>query len=111
VPLALILLFAAADPPAVEAIDYRLPMQEAAPRITDDCRRGAGEGEIIVCGRRGQGQRLEELKGRPEWEGRKPGEVVGIDLPFGRLEPEVTQVVRQDGFVDKRAMVTLKIPF
>lgn len=107
--VALILLLAASDPVPVEALDYRLPMQ-AAPRITGDCRRAAGE-EIVVCGRRGPGLRVEELKPRPEWEGRKDGEVVGIDLPFGRIEPAVSTGVRQDGWADKRIGVKVKIPF
>jgi hypothetical protein len=105
----LILLLAASDPVAVAPIDYRLPMQES-PRIVGDCRRGAGD-EIVVCGRRGQGQRLEELTPPPGTEGRAEGEVIGKDLSFGRIEPDLQTVVRQDGSVDRRVMVKLKIPF
>jgi hypothetical protein len=37
--------------------------------------------------------------------------VVGVDLPFGRVEPLMETIVRSDGWVDKRVMVTLKMPF
>ncbi len=105
----LILLLAASDPAAVEAIDYRLPLREESPRIVEQCRRGGGE-EIVVCGRRDSGQRLEELKPPPGAEPKEPG-VIGHDLPFGRVEPLLQTVVRSDGWIDKRVMVTLKIPF
>jgi hypothetical protein len=111
VALALILLFAAPDGVQVEAIDYRLPLQDENPRILSNCRRPAESGEIVVCGRRGDGQRLEELRPPPGTEERAEGEVVGIDLPFGRVEPELSTIVRPDGWVDKRVMVKLKIPF
>lgn len=107
--VALILLFAAAPPVPVEAIDYRLPVQEESPRIVDTCRRGVGE-EIVVCGRRTDRYRLEELKPPPGAEPRGSG-VIGHDLPFGRVEPLLETVVRSDGWVDKRVMVTLKMPF
>ena len=107
--VALILLFAAPPPVQVEAVDFRLPPQEASPRIVESCRRGAGE-EIVVCGRRPNRYRLEELKPPAGAEAREPG-VIGVDLPFGRLEPQMKSVVRPDGWVDKQIMVTLKIPF
>ncbi|HZG08043.1 MAG TPA: hypothetical protein VEZ70_03585 [Allosphingosinicella sp.] len=104
---ALLIALAAADPAPVERIDYALP-PPPPPRVT-----GAGcagsPGEILVCGRRGQGDRLGEL-GPPPGDPPRQG-VVGVDLPFGRVEPEITKVVRQDGHVDTRVMVKLKIPF
>jgi hypothetical protein len=109
VAVALILFLAASDPAAVEPIDYRLPLREESPRIVERCRRGAGE-EIVVCGRRESDQRLEELKPPPGAEPKEPG-VIGLDLPFGRVEPLLQTVVRSDGWIDKRAMITVKIPF
>jgi hypothetical protein len=106
---ALILLLASTDPAGLEPIRYRLPLQEEAPRIIRDCRRAAGD-EILVCGRRDGSQRLEELTPPPGAEAKAPG-VIGIDLPFGRIEPEMSTTVRSDGHVDKRIMVKLKIPF
>jgi hypothetical protein len=107
--VALILLLAASDPVPVEAIDYRLPLEEEPPRIVERCRPGAGE-EIVVCGRRGERYRLSEIKPPPGAEAREPG-VIGYDLPFGRVEPLLETVIRADGAPDKRAMITLKIPF
>ena len=107
--VALILLFAAPPPVPVDAIDYRLPLQEESPRIVEACRRGAGE-EIVVCGRRTDRYRLDELKPPPGAEQKEAG-VIGYDLPFGRIEPLMETVVRSDGWIDKRVMVTLKIPF
>jgi hypothetical protein len=109
VAASLILLFAAADPAKVDAIDYRLPLQEEPPRIVQDCRRAAPD-EIVVCGRRDDPYRLRELTPPPGTEPRAPG-VIGVDLPFGRVEPELSQEVRPDGSVNKRAMVKVKIPF
>ena len=106
---ALILLFAASEPVQVEPVDYRLPIQEESPRIVGACRRGEGD-DIVVCGRRGGGHRLEPLTPPPGVEEQEGG-VVGIDLPFGRVEPEMSTIVRPDGWVDKRVVVKLKIPF
>lgn len=106
--VALILLFAAADPAPVEAVDYRLPLQEAPP-VVEQCRPGEGE-EIVVCGRRDSRYRLEELK-PPPGTGAPEGGVIGHDLPFGRIEPKLETVIRADGAPDKRVMVTLKIGF
>jgi hypothetical protein len=66
--------------------------------------------EIVVCGRRTDRHRLEELKPPPGAEQKGSG-VIGYDLPFGRIEPLMETVVRSDGWIDKRVMVTLKIPF
>ena len=107
--VALILLFAASDPVPVETIDYRLPLRAESPRIVERCRPREGE-EIVVCGRRDSGQRLEPLKPPPGAEPREPG-VIGHDFSFGRVEPLMETVVRSDGWVDKRVMVTLKMPF
>jgi hypothetical protein len=98
-----------ADPVELEALRYRLPMQEEAPRIVKDCRRAAAD-EILVCGRRDDENRLKELTPPPGTEGKKRG-VIGVDLPFGRVEPKLETLNRSDGWVDKRIMVTLKIPF
>ena len=93
----------------MEPIDYRLPLMEAL-RLTDACQRTALGEEIIVCGRRTKGE-LGHLKPDPEWLPRRPGEVVGVDLPFGRIEPAMSTSTRSDGWVDKRVMVKVKIPF
>jgi hypothetical protein len=109
VTVALILLLAAPPPVPVDRIDYRLPAQEQSPGLVGACR-GGGDAEIVVCGRRGDRYRLEELKPPPGAEPRESG-VVGVDLPFGRVEPLMETIVRSDGWVDKRVMVTLKMPF
>jgi hypothetical protein len=105
---ALILLAAAAEPPAIPRVDYRLPPPPPPASLTGaDCARPAGE--IVVCGRRTQPDRLGELgppPGGPPREG-----VIGVDTPLGRVEPELMTVVRPDGWIDKRAMIKLKIPF
>jgi hypothetical protein len=106
---ALILLLAAAEPTPVEAIDYTLPAAEPAKRIVAGaCDRGGG-GEIVVCGRSRDRHRLGELPPSPTPE-RRQGPI-GADLPFGRVEPKLETVARSDGWIDKRAMVTLKMPF
>ena len=109
--VALALLLAAPPsvpaPVPVDAIDYRLPLQES-PRIVEDCRRSS-DAEILVCGSRDDANRLRELTPPPGTEPRTG--VIGKDLSFGRVEPLLQTVVRQDGWIDKRAMVTLKIPF
>ena len=106
---ALILLFAAADPVPVEPVNYRLPVRETTPRIVGDCRRAPGE-EIVVCGRRSERHRLEDLRPPEGVRTEEPG-VIGYDSPIGRIEPDLQTVVRQDGLVDRRVMVKLKIPF
>lgn len=111
--VALVLLLAAPPleplpvPVPVDAIDYRLPLDEN-PRIVEDCRRGGGD-EIVVCGRREDPNRLRELTPPPGTAPRTG--VIGHDLSFGRVEPLMETIVRSDGWVDKRVMVTLKIPF
>jgi hypothetical protein len=104
----MILILAEPVPAPLEAIEYRLPAQEVAPPLVANCRRGGGD-EIVVCGRAGR-YRLEELK-PPAGAEAKQGTVIGHDLPFGRIEPLMETVVRSDGWVDKRIMVTLKMPF
>jgi hypothetical protein len=104
---ALILLAAAVEPPAVAPVDYTLPPPPPASLTGADCARPAGE--IVVCGRRTQPDRLEELgppPGGPPREG-----VIGVETPLGRVEPELMTVVRPDGWIDKRAMIKLRIPF
>jgi hypothetical protein len=106
---ALILAMAAAEPPPVEAIDYALPPAERSTRIVPGaCERGA-TGEIVVCGRGSERHRLRDLPPPP---GGAPRDgVVGVDLPFGRVEPSLETVIRPDGWIDKRVMVKLKVPF
>jgi hypothetical protein len=105
----LILALAAAETPPAEAIDYSLPPAERSTRIVPaECDRGRG-GEIVVCGRSSDRHRLREVPPPPGIE-RREGPI-GVDVPFGRVEPSLQTVVRPDGWIDKRVMVTLKMPF
>ncbi len=106
---ALILVLAAAEPPPADAIDYTLPPAERSTRVVPrDCDRGAG-GEIVVCGRGAERHRLRDLPPPPGVD-RREGPI-GVDLPFGRVEPSLQTVGRPDGWIDRRIMVTLKVAF
>jgi hypothetical protein len=106
---ALILAAAAADPAPPGSFDYSLPRPVIGTRIVPDCPRGA-PGEIVVCGRRGDDQRLRGLRPPPGVEEPLPDGSFGIGLAEGvRLEAE--QVTRPDGYRDTRVMVKVKIPF
>jgi hypothetical protein len=107
-PLLLIAL-AQAEMPHVAPVDYALPEERAGGRVLEDCSRRSA-GEIVVCGRRGDGYRVKEL---PLPEGVDPETTgdgsFGIGLAKGvRLEAE--QVTRPDGWRDNRVLVKVKIP-
>ena len=110
--LSMVLLAAsAAEPPQVEAIDYVLP--QPGPKMDGGpitgCRAEA-PGEIVVCGRRSDLYRLEELKPPPGAAEPLPDGTFGVALAKG-LSAEVEQVTRPDGLRDTRAMIKWKIPF
>lgn len=107
-------LFAAsaAEPPQVEAVDYVLP--EPGPKIDGGpitgCRSGAQPGEIVVCGRRSDGYRIEALKPPPGSEAPAADGSFGVGLAKG-IGAEVEQVTRPDGLRDNRVMLKWKMPF
>ena len=76
----------------------------------EDCRRSAGVGEIIVCGRTQEQYRARELK-PPKGVEIDEGGVVGFDLGGARVEPLLQQAEMPDGRVSKRIMVTVKMAF
>jgi hypothetical protein len=101
------LIQAAAPAPAVTASDFRL--KPAAPGLATPARCPAPRpGEILVCGRRGQGQRLEPLPLPP---GVRPRQNVGIDLGGVRAEPRMHEVFMPQGRVSKRITIDFTLPF
>jgi hypothetical protein len=111
--LATILLFAAAAAaePATTVVpsEFELKPAPPSPRITQDCRRSAAAGEIVVCGRSRDEYRARELRPPPGIV--DPGGVIGLDLGGARLEPKLEQVGMPEGRISKRIMVTVKMPF
>lgn len=111
VPYAAMLALAQADPAAPTAVapsGFRLKAGAAPARVTPEpCPVGRG-GEIVVCGRRGQGQRLEPLPPPP---GVKPAQGLGTDFAGGRLGPSVSEVGMPNGRVSKRITLDFKLPF
>ncbi|TMJ11584.1 MAG: hypothetical protein E6G94_15710 [Alphaproteobacteria bacterium] len=87
--------------------------ERALPRIVDDpCRKP--DGEIVVCGRRGESDkyRITGLPTKQEQKIRDPGIPVGIDLNgTTRLGVVVDQVVFPQGMISQRAMVSVRIKF
>ena len=65
-------------------------------------------GEILVCGRRGQGQRLETLAPPP---GVHPPRPLGVDVAGGRLGPAMQQAAMPNGRISNRIMIQFKLPF
>lgn len=107
----ILLLIAAAEPPAVEPTDWRLKPRPAPERITPGrCREAVAEGDLVVCGRRPE----EFLPGTPEGaaeiESGPPGRL-SHDIGIGTLSPEIEQVEMPQGKISKRALVRLRIPF
>ena len=104
VPIAYAIQSAAAAP--VTPSDFTLkPRPPGAPVRTCPEPR---PGEILVCGRRGQGQRLPELPPPP---GAGPRQTVGVDVAGGRLGPRVSEVVFPNGQVSKRITLDFNLPF
>lgn len=91
--------------------DFELKPPAVSLRATpQDCRRNAGAGEIVVCGRRPDEYRYKEVKPPPGIEVDEGG-VIGFDLGGARVEPGLSQVTMPDGRVSKRIMATVKMPF
>jgi hypothetical protein len=89
-------------------MDYRLP---AAPSARDGC--GPGDADsIIVCGRRDNDRyRVRDLE-PPRGTALRRANPFDWDLGGGtRLLPTITQIDRPDGFVDRRIMLNIRIPF
>jgi len=83
------------------------PSLRATPQ---DCRRAAGVGEIVVCGRTQEQYRAREIK-PPRGIEIDEGGVIGFDLGGARVGPDLSQVAMPDGRISKRIMVTVKVPF
>lgn|GEM_PF-5227660 len=103
---------AAAPAPAppsdgVIASDFRLKPQPPGMSVLPHCAEPQ-PGEILVCGRRGQGQRVPELRLPP---GVKPRQNVGVDLGGGRLEPHMHEEGMPQGRVSKRFTLDFLFPF
>jgi hypothetical protein len=110
IPFAAILALAqaAAEPIAVSPADFRLKPQAAETRIAPErCPEGRG-GEIVVCGHRGEGQRLRPLVPPPGVREKQP---LGLDFGGVRVEPHVSEVGMPNGRVSKRITIDFKIPF
>jgi hypothetical protein len=108
-----ILLFAAAaaEPATIVPSDFELKPPPASLRITsEDCRRTAAAGEIVVCGRSADHYRVKELK-PPRGIEIDDGGVIGLNLGGARVEPSMEQVGMPDGRISKRIMVKVKVPF
>jgi len=106
IPLAYAIQSAAPAPTEVTPSDFRL-----APRPPADPAQRCPEprpGEILVCGRRGQGQRLETLAPPP---GVHPPRPLGVDVAGGRLGPAMQQAAMPNGRISNRIMIQFKLPF
>lgn len=102
-------LAAGAETSAVAPIDYRMP---AEPAREDGCRR-AGDEEIVVCGRRGE-SRYRLGGGAPAPQGMVLTRRSPFDWDLGggaRGYVDLDQVQRPDGYIDRRVMITVRIPF
>ena len=112
VPYAAILAFApaaSAGPVAVTQSDFQLRPSAAGTRITPERCPAPRPGEIVVCGRRGPGQRIEPLALPP---GVKPPQRAGIDLGGGgRAQPAMHEEGMPQGRVSKRFTIDFLFPF
>ena len=105
-PVGYAIQVAAPAPAEVTPSDFRLKSGapgDPAPRCPEP-----RPGEILVCGHRGQGQRLPPLPLPP---GVRPKRDVGIDLGGGRLEPHMHEEGMPQGRVSKRFTLDFKLPF
>jgi hypothetical protein len=108
VPVAYAIQAAAPAPAATSltASDFQLkPQTPADPALRCPEPR---PGEILVCGRRGQGQRLTAL---PLPAGVKPKQSAGIDFGGGRIEPHMHEEGMPQGRVSKRFTIDFLMPF
>jgi hypothetical protein len=97
----------------VKVVPSEFVLKPPAPSLRatpQDCRRSAGVGEIIVCGRAQEQFRARELK-PPKGMEIDEGGVIGFDLGGARVEPGLSQVGMPDGRISKRIMVTVTVPF
>ena len=91
--------------------EFELKPPGVSLRVTpQDCRRTAGVGEIVVCGRNQDEYRVTEIN-PPKGVEIDEGGVIGLDLGGARVEPRLDQVTMPDGRISKRIMVTVKVPF
>ena len=111
--LATFLLLASAEPEPVKIVPSEFVLKPPAPSLRatpQDCRRSAGVGEIVVCGRTQEQYRAREIE-PPKGIEIDEGGVVGFDLGGSRVEPTLNQVGMPDGRISKRIMATVKVPF
>jgi len=87
--------------------DFRLKPAAPGINVLPHCADPA-PGEILVCGRRGQGQRVTELRLPP---GVKPRQRVGFDLGGGRVQPAMHEQGMPQGRVSKRFTIDFLFPF
>jgi len=100
---------APAGPVPVAPSDFQLRPSAAGTRITPERCPEAHSGEIVVCGRRGPGQRIEPLPLPP---GVKPSQRVGLDLGGGaRAQPAMHEEGMPQGRVSKRFTIDFLFPF
>lgn len=98
-----------ARPVAVAPSAFRLtPAAARGARIVPEPCPAPRPGEILVCGRRGQGQRLRALPPPP---GVKPHQDVGTDFAGGRIEPHMHEEAMPQGRVSKRFTIDFRLPF
>jgi hypothetical protein len=83
------------------------------PRIVEDPCRAAGNGDVVVCGRRNPDRfRITDLPRGQEQKKRDAAIPVGIDLNgTTRVGIVVDQVQFPQGQISQRAMVSVKIKF
>jgi hypothetical protein len=93
--------------PEVTPSDFRLKAPAPGMNVLPHCENPA-PGEILVCGRRGQGQRVTELRLPP---GVKPKQRVGFDLGGGRVQPAMHEQGMPQGRVSKRFTIDFLFPF
>ena len=101
--VALILLVQAVAGPPVP-----LELRQTAPRSSTPCLATSEDGEIVVCGRRTEDQRLAKL---PEADETAPSDPLSFRLPGGgkgRIHAIQSNV---GGFTGQGAAVTLTFPF
>jgi hypothetical protein len=98
-----------AAPLPVAPSDFQLKPGAPGGRITPERCPQAQGGEILVCGRRGPGQRIEPLTLPP---GVKPPQRVGVDLGGGaRAQPAMHEEGMPQGRVSKRFTIDFLFPF
>ena len=100
----LLALQASAPATPMAPIDFDLAEVARRPKRCSD----ASPNEIVVCARRGQGDRLKPIPGAAELD--RP-EDAAIDLPGGMKGSAVVESATVGGFQSNRVMVRIKMPF